>query len=76
MENVRKKAAEDGLVFPIAVDNGMKNWNAWSNSMWPSVYLVDKQGRVRYWWYGELNWQGAEGDKYMREKIDELLAEK
>jgi hypothetical protein len=40
------------------------------------VYLIDKKGNVRYWWYGELNWQGSEGEKFMREKIVELLAEK
>jgi hypothetical protein len=43
--------------------------------MWPSVYLIDKKGHVRYWWYGELNWKGTEGEKFMREKIVELLAE-
>lgn len=76
IESIKQKADEAGFVFPIAVDNGMKNWQAWSNTMWPSVYLVDKKGNVRYWWYGELAWQGAEGDKYLRDKIDELLAEK
>jgi hypothetical protein len=44
--------------------------------MWPSVYLVDKHGRVRYWWYGELNWQGAKGEQFIRGKIEELLVEK
>lgn len=43
--------------------------------MWPSVYLIDKQGYVRYWWFGELNWQGAEGEKMLRRRIEELLAE-
>ena len=38
-------------------------------------YLIDKRGRVRYWWYGELNWQGAGGEAFMRGKIEELLAE-
>jgi hypothetical protein len=54
----------------------MKNWDAWSNTIWPAVYLIDKQGFVRYWWYGELNWDAAEGEKYMRQKITELIAEK
>ena len=62
--------------FPIVVDNDKKNWNAWGNSMWPSVYLIDKKGYVRYWWYGELDWQGAGGQKIMRKRIAELLAEK
>jgi hypothetical protein len=76
VDSVRRKAREDGLEFPIAVDGDLATWQAWSNNIWPSVYLVDKKGYVRYWWYGELNWQGTDGEQYMREKIEELLAEK
>lgn len=61
--------------YPVAVDPDKKTWNAWANNMWPSVYLIDKRGHVRYWWYGELNWQGGDGEKFMRGKIEELLAE-
>ena len=55
------------------IDNDMANWNAWGNSMWPSVYLIDRRGYLRYWWYGELNWKGAQGEKMMRQRIQELL---
>jgi hypothetical protein len=58
------------------IDNGHQNWNAWGNSMWPTVYLIDKQGYARYWWLGELNWEGNEGEKIFRGRIEELLAEK
>ena len=75
IEKVRQKAAEAGLTFPIAVDNESANWNAWANRIWPSVYLVDKQGFVRYWWYGELNWQETRGEPWMRSRITELLNE-
>jgi peroxiredoxin len=75
IEKVREKAAEAGLTFPIAVDNDSANWDAWANRVWPSVYLVDKQGFVRYWWYGELNWQGTPGERWMRTRITELLNE-
>ena len=64
------------MEFPIAVDSEKQNWNAWSNNIWPAVYLIDRGGFVRYWWYGELNWDGAEGEKYMRRKIAELIGEK
>lgn len=74
--SIRQKAKEHGLEFPIAVDGSQKNWQAWSNSTWPSVYLIDKAGHIRYWWYGELNWQGSEGEKYLRGRIQELLADK
>lgn len=76
IEKVKAKAKENGLDFPILVDNEKKNWAAWGNHVWPSVYLVDKRGRVRYWWYGELNWQGKEGEKYMAARMEELMAEK
>lgn len=71
---VRRKAAEAGLKHPIAVDNESRNWNAWANCVWPSVYLIAKSGFVRYWWCGELNWQGAKGDQWVRTRIAELLA--
>lgn len=72
---LKEKVRSEGLDFPIAVDNDKANWNAWSNRVWPSVYLVDKNGRVRFWWYGELNWQGATGDKWITERINRLLRE-
>jgi len=66
---------EAGIEYAVAVDNESHNWNAWGNRVWPSVYLVDKRGFVRYWWYGELNWQGTQGESWMRGKIAELAAE-
>lgn len=72
---LERRLASEGLKFPVVVDNGKKNWDAWGNSMWPSVYLIDKRGYLRYWWYGELNWQGAPGEQRMRQRIEELLAE-
>lgn len=75
IETVRAKASEAGLTHPIAIDNDSANWNAWANRVWPSVYLIDKQGFVRDWWYGELDWQGAEGERTLRDNIEKLLAE-
>lgn len=75
LDALRRKLTENGLGFPVVVDNDSKTWNAWANNMWPSVYLIDKRGNVRTWWYGELNWQGAEGEARMRRNIEQLLAE-
>jgi hypothetical protein len=76
IDAVRKKADDNDIRYPIAIDNAAKTWKAWGNYWWPSTYLIDKKGYVRYWRYGELNWEGFEGEKLMREKIEELLAEK
>jgi peroxiredoxin len=63
------------LKYPVAVDKEKKMWQAWYNGIWPSVYIVDREGRVRYWWYGELDWQGAGNQKVARRQIEELLVE-
>jgi peroxiredoxin len=75
VDTLRQKLEENGLKFPVAVDGDKQMWQAWSNNIWPAVYLVDKAGNVRYWWYGELDWQGAGGQHLARKRIDELLAE-
>jgi peroxiredoxin len=74
-EQLKLSLAKHGLKFPVAVDKEKKMWQAWYNGIWPSVYLIDKQGRVRNWWYGELDWQGAGGQKIARQQIERLLAE-
>jgi thiol-disulfide isomerase/thioredoxin len=73
---LRQNVAERKIAYPVAFDRAAANWKAWANHTWPSVYLVDKRGQIRAWWYGELNWQGSRGEESMREKIEELLAEK
>lgn len=75
VEKLRAKASGNGLTYPIAVDNRLQTWRAWANNMWPSVYLIDKRGHVRNWWYGELNWEGSDGEKYLSQRIEELLGE-
>ena len=64
------------MKYPVAVDGSTKTWRVWENQYWPSVYLIDKKGDVRYRWDGELNWKEIKGEKIMRQKIEELLAEK
>lgn len=66
---------EHGLTFPVAVDKKRTMWTAWYNNIWPAVYIIDKRGRVRFWWYGELDWQGAGNQKTARQQIELLLKE-
>jgi len=73
---VRAKVRENQMKYAIGIDAAAKNWNLWANRWWPSVYLVDQLGYVRSWWYGELNWQGGNGEEVMRKRIEDLLAER
>jgi len=75
VEKVKEEAAQASMEYPIAIDNESLAWNAWGNHTWPTTYLVDKNGFIRYWWYGELNWQGNESEKYLRGRIQELIEE-
>ena len=74
-ERVRAAAEERGFQFPVLLDLDKRNWNAWSNTMWPTVYVVDQRGYLRHWWQGELNWRGATGDQAIEELVEQLLQE-
>jgi peroxiredoxin len=76
VERIKAQAAKHGLKFPIAVDNDKSNWDAWNNRYWPTVYVVDRRGRVRYGWEGELSYKGAPGEETVRKLIDALLLER
>ncbi len=68
-------AVETKLQFPIVIDLQSENWKAWGNTMWPTVYVIDKRGYIRHWWQGELNWQGATADQTIENVVAQALAE-
>jgi peroxiredoxin len=74
-EQLRLSLEKNGLKFPVAVDKEKKMWQLYYNNIWPAVYIIDKRGRLRYWWYGELDWQGAGNQANARRQIEQLLAE-
>jgi thiol-disulfide isomerase/thioredoxin len=73
--NVAQRVKELGLTYPVLLDPKSENWRRWQQRVWPTVYLLDKQGRVRYRWEGELEYQGAGGSVRMARLIEELLKE-
>jgi len=75
IEKVKDKALEAGIEYPVGIDNKSLTWDSWTNNIWPGIYLIDKNGFIRYWWYGELNWQGTESEKFLQERITELINE-
>jgi peroxiredoxin len=73
--NVRAFCANRGLVFPVITDNGAETWRAYGIEYWPSEVLIDKEGRIRYIFGGELNWQGSGEYKTVHRLIEELRHE-
>ena len=74
-ERVAAALQTEQIQYPVLMDAQSANWDLWSNTMWPTVYLIDKQGFLRRWWQGEMNWKGTPGEAQMRETIEQLLAE-
>ena len=58
--NVTAAIKQFGLEYPIVLDNGYAIWRAYSNRYWPAKYLVDAQGRLRYYHFGEGFYQETE----------------
>jgi len=51
---VATAAEENGLVWPIAIDNEKLNFRSWQERrFWPRVFLIDRDGNVRYDHIGE-----------------------
>jgi peroxiredoxin len=75
LDRVKAAAAKEGIEYPVMLDAKSENWKQWSNTMWPTVYLIDKKGFLRRWWQGEMNWKGTPGEQQMRQTIETLLEE-
>ncbi len=69
-ENVRSAVRRLGVRYPVGLDNDFATWRAYRNDYWPSKYLIDRTGRIRYEHYGE----GAYGET--ESWIRRLLGEK
>jgi cytochrome c biogenesis protein CcdA/thiol-disulfide isomerase/thioredoxin len=68
-DNVRAAIAQNHLTYPVAQDNDLATWQAWGNQYWPSKYLIDAEGNVRFAHFGEGSY--AETERAIRT----LLAE-
>lgn len=53
VDNVKAYVAEHGLGYPVVIDNDFTIWRRYGNRYWPVVYLIDRQGRLRYRHIGE-----------------------
>ena len=73
--NVERRVKELGIAYPVLLDQQGTNWARWGQHWWPTVYLIDKRGNVRYRWEGELEYKNAGGEAKMARLVNELLKE-
>ena len=74
-ENVARRVKQLGITYPVLLDSKSANWVRWSQQYWPTVYLIDKKGRIRYRWEGELEYDNQHGATKMLQLVNELLNE-
>jgi thiol-disulfide isomerase/thioredoxin len=75
-ENVERESQRLGIRYPVLLDRDHANWNRWNQEFWPTVYLIDKKGFIRYRWEGELEYNHAGGQTKIDSLIETLLTEK
>jgi len=69
LPNLEKAVAYWNISYPVAQDNDGATWNAYHTQYWPTIYLIDKRGHLRYTRIGEGGYTTTES------AIRSLLAE-
>ncbi len=69
LANLRQAVTDLDVTYPVVQDNDGVNWSAYKTLYWPTMYLIDKTGRIRYVHIGEGGYAQTE------RAIQSLLAE-
>jgi thiol-disulfide isomerase/thioredoxin len=70
IENVKQHIRKNDIRYAVPIDNDFTTWNRYGNRYWPAMYLIDKQGIIRYTRFGEGGYVQTE------QSIRTLLAER
>jgi thiol-disulfide isomerase/thioredoxin len=60
LANVRKEVAALGIKYPVVTDNDYQTWKAYGVEAWPTISVLDKQGRIRWEHVGEGRYEETE----------------
>jgi len=60
IEAVERYVKENAVLHPIAIDNTFTIWKNFKNRYWPTLYLIDKSGIIRYIRIGEGGYNQTE----------------
>ena len=69
IDNLRREVAGFGIKYPVVTDNDYSTWKEYKVEAWPTLFVLDKQGRVRWMHVGEGDYDETE------QVIKKLLAE-
>jgi hypothetical protein len=60
LSNLKEAIERLDVPYPVAQDNEGKTWRAFNNRYWPTLYLIDKQGNIRFQHIGEGGYEETE----------------
>jgi len=69
VENLRREVISLGIRYAVVTDNDYQTWSSYHVEAWPTTFLLDRQGRIRWMHQGEGSYDEAE------RLIQKLLAE-
>ncbi len=58
--NVRRAVPALGVTYPVAIDNSYTTWLSFGAGQWPTEYLADQTGQLRYIQPGEGDYSQTE----------------
>jgi thiol-disulfide isomerase/thioredoxin len=58
--NVRRAIEKLQIGYPVVVDNSFSIWSSFRNMVWPTKYLIDRHGFIKYVHGGEGSYQNFE----------------
>jgi thiol-disulfide isomerase/thioredoxin len=53
LDNLKAAVVNLDVPYPVCQDNAGATWRAYNNNYWPTLYLIDKRGHLRYIHIGE-----------------------
>lgn len=59
-DNLKDAIERLDIPYPVAQDNDRATWSAYNNHYWPTLYLIDKWGNIRYTHIGEGAYDATE----------------
>lgn len=62
LQNVKSAVEQDGIKYPVALDNHYVTWQNFNNAFWPAHYLIDKNGMIVYTHFGEGEYDVTENN--------------
>lgn len=62
VEALRNFVGRETIMYPVVTDNDFRTWDRYRAQFWPSTFIIDREGTVRRFHFGELGYASLEED--------------